>query len=265
MFIDTHAHIYLPQFEKDQSQMIARAVDVGVHKILMPNIDLDSVELMHQTEHRYPSICFSMMGLHPCSVGPNFEESLIRLKENLDTRDYIAIGEIGMDLYWDKSHVEEQVAAFKIQVGWAQNKSIPVVIHSRESTLQLIEILEELAISGLTGVFHCFSGTVTEAQRIIDLGLYLGIGGVVTFKNGGLDKVLPNLDLSNIILETDAPYLAPQPYRGKRNESAHLIHIANKVSALYDIPLSEVARITSANAITLFGELNQPIEGKKAS
>ena len=255
MYIDTHAHIYLDQFDDDRAAMIQRARAAGVGKILMPNIDATTIAKMHDTEALYPDLCFAMMGLHPCSVGADFEKVLGEIEQVLRMRDYVAVGEIGLDLYWDKTFVSEQMEAFKVQVGWAHQLGLPIVIHSRQSSSQLLEALEALALPGLTGVFHCFSGTKSEAQRIIDLGFYLGIGGVVTFKNGGLDKILPMVPLDHIILETDSPYLAPHPHRGKRNESAYVVLVAEKLKVIYNTPLEQIEFITTQNAMSLFGSL----------
>ncbi|NND33121.1 MAG: TatD family hydrolase [Saprospiraceae bacterium] len=265
MFIDTHAHIYLPQFDDDRDETLNRARKAGVEKILMPNIDLTSVESLHRVEQRYPAMCHSMMGLHPCSVDKHFAEHLDGILAHLDSRDYIAVGEIGLDLYWDKTYLEEQIEAFKLQTQWAHKRGLPIVIHSRESTKELLQILEGLALPGLRGVFHCFSGNADEGKRIVDLGFFLGIGGVVTFKNGGLDQVLPEISLEHLILETDAPYLAPHPYRGKRNESAYIPLIAEKLSAIYDGSIELIAEQTSKNAQTLFGPLMPPKDTNTAS
>jgi TatD DNase family protein len=258
MYIDTHAHLYLPQFDDDLGATVQRAKELGIGKILMPNVDLETIDDMHRVEQEYPDICHSMMGLHPCSVAADFESTLLKIEKWLNQRDYLAIGEIGIDLYWDKTYFEQQVEVFKIQVGWAYDRKLPVVIHSRESIDEILVILEQLALPGLTGVFHCFTGTLQQAKRIIDLDFQMGIGGVVTFKNGGLDKVLPHIDLKQIILETDAPYLAPNPHRGKRNESSYLAIIAAKVAELYHTTETEIGERTTENALALFGTLNQP-------
>jgi len=251
MFTDTHAHIYLPQFE-DLDEVIMRSLENEVGQILMPNIDLKTIESMHEVEAAYPAICHAMMGLHPCSVDNDFEQILSGIKEQFDHRSYLAVGEIGIDLHWDKSYLEQQIEAFTIQTTWAHQRSLPIVIHSRESTEEILALLEKLALPGLTGVFHCFTGTEVQAERAIALGFVLGIGGVVTFKNGGLDKILPKIPVEKIILETDAPYLAPHPYRGKRNEPSYIPTIAMKISEVYGIPMSEVATETTGTAQELF-------------
>lgn len=258
MFIDTHAHLYLEQFDEDLDEVIARAQQAGIDKILMPNVDLTTLGSMLQVAASYPGTCFPMMGLHPCSVDLNFEKVLLELEPQLNQDRYIAIGEIGIDLYWDKTFLPQQIEAFKIQVQWASQRKLPVVIHSRESIEEILDILENLALPGLTGVFHCFTGNEEQASRIEELGFYLGIGGVVTFKNGGLDKIMPHLDIDRIILETDAPYLAPHPYRGKRNESAYIQIIAEKVAQLLECSEEELGERTTTNAMNLFARLNQP-------
>jgi len=252
MFIDTHAHIYLPEFN-DIDDIVKRSLDLGVEKVLMPNIDLKTIDAMHKVEAAYPNMCHAMMGLHPCSVDLDFEDTLSHIKKELDQRLYLAIGEIGIDLYWDKSLLAQQADAFTIQTTWAHERTLPIVIHSRESTEEILAILEKLALPGLKGVFHCFTGTPKQAERVIALGFVLGIGGVVTFKNGGIDKILADIPMDKIILETDAPYLAPHPYRGKRNEPSYIPIIGLKVSELYNVPISQVAQVTTQTAQQLFG------------
>ena len=258
MYIDTHAHLYLSQFDEDIDQVIQNALAQKVNKVFMPNVDLDTVNAMHRLAEIYPDICFPMMGLHPCSVGEAFESDLAQMEDLFSQRSYIAVGEIGIDLYWDKTFFKQQVEAFKIQVEWAHKWSLPIVIHSRESIDEILAILEEMNLPGLRGVFHCFTGNLEQSQRIIDLGFLMGIGGVVTFKNGGLDKVLPQIGLEWIILETDAPYLAPHPYRGKRNESAYIPIIADKLAILYQVGSMDIAKKTTENALRLFAGVNQP-------
>ena len=250
--IDTHAHIYLKDFADDREDMLARAADVGLHKIYMPNIDHTSIDDMLNLEAKHPQACIAMMGLHPCSVNKNFEKELYEVESWLARRKFAAGGEIGTDLYWDKTFWEQQQEAFKIQVTWAIQHKLPIVIHCRESLNETIDMVEHLKDENLKGVFHCFSGTPEQAKRIIDLGFYLGIGGVATFKNGGLDKVLPDVDLAHIVLETDSPYLAPVPHRGKRNEPAYLQLIAQRVADLMQISIEEVAAETSGNSKLLF-------------
>lgn len=260
MYIDTHAHLYLPQFEEDLPDVIERARSSGITRILMPNVDLTTAGAIHQVEKDYPDVCEAMMGLHPCSVDSDFEVVLTKTESMIGQRDYVAIGEIGIDLYWDKTFFQEQIEAFRIQVQWAHEKKWPIVIHSRESIDEILEILEGLSLPGLKGVFHCFTGSIKQAERILDLGFLMGIGGVVTFKNGGLDQVLPKIDLESLVLETDAPYLAPHPYRGKRNESSYIPIVADKIAFLYKTTVKEIARITTRQANDLFVPI-QPNQG----
>ncbi|MDX5345690.1 MAG: TatD family hydrolase [Hymenobacteraceae bacterium] len=251
-FIDTHSHIFAEQFKEDRDEALQRAFAAGVSKILMPNIDHASIDAMMQTEADYPQQCFAMMGLHPCSVTKSFAKELYLVEDWLSKRSFAAIGETGIDLYWDKTHLEQQKEALRIQVGWAKHYKLPIVLHTRDSFSETYDLLKPEQDGSLTGVFHCFSGTIEEAQQAIELGFYLGIGGVATFKNGGLDKVLPHIDLKHLVLETDSPYLAPVPHRGKRNESAYLPLIAQKVAELKEVDIAEVAAVTTQNAQNLF-------------
>ena len=251
--IDSHAHIYLNQFEEDRQEVIERAATQGVSKILMPNIDHTSVESMLETEENNPEICYSMMGLHPCSVDKNFEKELYQVEDWLGKHPFVAVGEIGTDLYWDKTFFTQQKEAFNIQCEWALKHNLPVVIHCRESINENITLVEPFAKRGLSGVFHCFTGDKEQGKKILDMGFYLGIGGVVTFKNGGLDKVLPHLGRERLLLETDSPYLAPAPNRGKRNEPSYLSLIMTKIAEVFDVDKEEVERKTSANTRSLFG------------
>ncbi len=251
--IDTHSHIYLPEFEPELAEMLKRAEKEGVGKILMPAIDSSTHQQMLDLEQSRPDQCLSMMGLHPCYVKENFKEELAIARAYLEKQHFKAVGEIGLDFYWDKTFTEQQYAAFKEQIGWALEYTIPIVIHSRESTDECIEVVTAHQKGQLTGVFHCFSGDAVQAQKIIDLGFYLGIGGVVTFKNSGLDKVMESVGLENVVLETDAPYLAPVPFRGKRNEPSYLKYVVEKLSTLKNISTEEVAKITTVNAEKLFG------------
>lgn len=252
MLIDTHAHLYAKEFDDDRDSVIERAGSTGIKKILLPNIDSSSIEGMLQMEKDFPGICFPMMGLHPCSVGENYEQELSIVRQWIEKRDFIAIGEIGIDLYWDKTYVKEQQDAFIRQTQWAKEKGWPIVIHSRDSIDMILDLLEPLRDDRLRGVFHCFTGDLTQAERIMDLGFYMGLGGVLTFKNSGLDKVVKDLPLSSLILETDAPYLSPTPYRGKRNESAYVGLVAEKLAAVKEVTLEDVERATSENAEKLF-------------
>lgn len=232
--------------------MLARAAAAGVERFLLPNIDKDSISAMLELEAAHPGRCHAMMGLHPCSVGDNYEEELSVVRDYLDRRDFIAIGEIGIDLYWDKTNLDRQREAFLRQVHWALELDRPIVIHSRESTDVLIELLQDVNNPALKGVFHCFTGDRRQAEVIIDMGFYLGIGGVLTFKNGGLGPVVADLPLGALVLETDAPYLAPAPHRGKRNESAYVRLVADKLAEIKGVSLEEIAESTTANARRLF-------------
>ncbi|MFK7931960.1 MAG: TatD family hydrolase [Saprospiraceae bacterium] len=252
MLIDTHTHLYVPQFDDDRTEVMERAIAAGIEQFFLPNIDSDSITAMLELEKQYPQRCFAMMGLHPCSVKENYEAELAIVKEWLDRRAFVAVGEIGLDLYWDKTFFEQQKAAFKIQLNWAKELDIPIVIHSRESTQEVLEILRAEQDERLRGIFHCFGGSVAEANAITELGFYLGIGGVATFKKSGLDKTLEQVDLQHIVLETDSPYLAPTPYRGKRNESSYVRLVAEKVAAIKQVPFTEVAKKTSENAQSIF-------------
>jgi TatD DNase family protein len=253
IFIDTHAHSYSQQFDADRDEMVQRALAAGVQKIYMPNVDSKSIESMLALETAYPDNCFAMMGLHPCSVQQNYLEELKIVEEWLARRDFCAIGEIGIDLYWDKTFFDEQKKAFLQQVAWARTLDIPFVIHTRESTDIVIDLLQKEPKGNMRGIFHCFGGTVEQAKAMMDLGFLLGIGGVATFKKSGLDAVLPHIPLTSLVLETDAPYLAPVPYRGKRNESAYLPLIAEKIAQFKHISVEEVAAVTFQNAERLFG------------
>ncbi|WP_282783585.1 TatD family hydrolase [Phaeodactylibacter xiamenensis] len=250
--IDTHAHLYSRKFDADRAEMVERAMESGVDRFFLPNIDHASIEGMLKMEEDYPGQCFAMMGIHPCSIKENYKEELAVVEKWLGERPFCAIGEIGIDLYWDKTHFRQQQDAFRQQIQWAKALDIPIVIHSRDATAEVLEILDEQKDERLRGIFHCFTGTLEEARRIIDLDFYLGIGGVVTFKNGGLDKVVQEISLEHLVLETDAPYLAPVPKRGKRNESAYVRLVAEKIAAVQQVPFSEVARQTTANAEALF-------------
>ena len=251
-FIDTHSHIYADDFENDIEQIISNCRDVNIEKILLPNIDSESIPKMNQLVKQFPDMCIPMMGLHPTSVKENYLDELQVCKEWLDKEVFCAVGEIGIDLYWDKTFVKEQQIAFDKQINWSLEKNLPIVIHARDSFDEIFEILEGYRNSKLNGVFHSFTGNVEQAQKAIDFGFLLGINGIVTFKNAGLDKTLASFSLDKLILETDAPYLAPVPKRGKRNESSYLIHVANKLAEIYQVSLDEVANATSENAEGLF-------------
>ncbi len=251
-FIDTHSHLYLEEFKNDRAEVISRALGAGVSKILLPNIDSNSVPGMLEMTYDYPGICYPMIGIHPTSVKADYLGQLNSVKEWLKKEKFIAIGEIGIDLYWDKTFLSQQEYIFKAQVELALSKDLPLVIHSRESFPQIFKLLEEYRGRGLKGVFHAFTGDTGKAEFISDFGFKIGIGGIVTFKNSGLDKVVADIGLENIILETDAPYLAPTPYRGKRNESSYIPLIAEKIAEITNSSVSQVSEITSANALRLF-------------
>ncbi|GAA4448940.1 TatD family hydrolase [Rurimicrobium arvi] len=253
MFIDTHTHLYDEETIEAQDAHIRRALAAGVNKMYMPNCDSGTVEGMLDIAARFPGNCFPMAGLHPCYVKENFREELARVKQELETRPYVAVGEVGLDFYWDRTHAQEQKVTFEQQIDWAMELGLPVIIHSRSSTKECSDIVARKQNGSLVTVFHCYSGTVEEALRICDMGGYLGIGGVVTFKKSILPDVLRAVPISSIVLETDAPYLAPVPYRGKRNESTYIPLIAEKVAELYEMSLADVARITSENAEKIFG------------
>lgn len=250
--IDTHAHIYSEEFDADRTDVLARAREAGVMELYMPNVDHTSIDRMLELEAKYPAIARPMMGLHPCYVKKGFEKELYLVESWLAKRHFIAIGEIGTDLYWDKTTWPYQQEAFLQQIRWAKQYRLPVAIHCRESMAETLRLLEPLVGDDLTGVFHCFTGTLEQAQQCLAIGFRLGIGGVSTFKNGGLDKVLPEVGIEHLVLETDCPYLAPAPHRGKRNEPAFLAVIAQRVADLKHMTLAELTAKTSANARALF-------------
>jgi TatD DNase family protein len=249
---DTHAHIYSEEFDADLQDMLARSAEANVGAIYMPNVDHMSIDRMLELESRNPS-CFAMMGLHPCSVKKDFEKELYIVEQWLAKRKFSAVGEMGTDLHWDKTFWEQQQEAFIIQVSWAKKYKLPLVIHCRESVDETIALLQPHAERSLKGIFHCFGGTAEQATKVIEMGFYFGIGGVATFKNGGLDKVLPDLPLDRIVLETDSPYLAPTPHRGKRNEPSYIPLIAAKVAALMKVSAEELQTATSQNVKKIFG------------
>ena len=253
--IDTHAHIYSTKFDSDRDQVIEEIRLAGITRIYMPNVDVETIDRMLSCESRYGNLCIPMMGLHPCDVKGDFEQQLEVMEGWLRRRQFAAIGEIGTDLYWDKTSFDIQKVALEIQVGWAKEYGLPIVLHCRESIDPTIELIEKAHDGNLRGIFHCFTGTLDQAQRIIEMGFLLGIGGVVTYKNGGLDQVIPNLGLEHLVLETDSPYLAPVPYRGKRNSPAYLSEIARRVGDLLGVSMEKVADETSANALGLFKEV----------
>ncbi|MES2588152.1 MAG: TatD family hydrolase [Bacteroidota bacterium] len=253
MYVDSHTHLYSSQFDEDRTEMIHRAINSGVDRFLLPNIDLESIEGMYALEKEFPNNCFPMMGLHPCSVTENFEKVLEKIKKELFSRKFIAVGEIGIDLYWDKTLLNQQKEAFAIQIEWAKELKIPIVIHARDSFEEIFEVLDKHNDENLSGVFHCFTGTEKEIEKIRSYKNFLfGIGGVLTFKKSGLDEVIKHLSLNEIILETDSPYLAPSPHRGKRNESSYIPIIAEKLSDIFELKSKAIAENTTENAINLF-------------
>ena len=254
--IDTHTHLYSEEFDEDRKEAIQRALDKGITEFYLPAIDSESHEKMLLLESEYPNQIFSMMGLHPCYVKPeSWENELEIVKKYLDERHFPAIGEIGIDLYWDKTTLDIQVKAFEQQIDWAIEKDLPIVIHTRESFDETFEVLERKKHPKLRGVFHCFSGNLEQAKQALDLNFILGIGGVVTFKNGKIDQFLNEIPLDKIVLETDSPYLAPVPFRGKRNESSYLDLVAGKLVDIYNKDFAEIDRVTSENAKRMFKKI----------
>ena len=253
-FIDTHTHLFASEFDNDIDIVIKNALDNGISKMLLPNIDSTTTTKMLQLCDKYPNNCYPMVGLHPCSIKKdNLEKEISHVEQMLSQNKFIAVGEIGLDLYWDKSTLDLQKIAFESQIELAKKYKLPIAIHVRDSFDEAIEIVERLNDYNLSGVFHCFTGNLEEAQRIINLNnFYLGIGGVVTFKNGGINKIINQVSLDRIILETDSPYLSPTPFRGTRNESRYLLNIAHKMAELYNIDIEDIAKKTTKNAIDLF-------------
>jgi TatD DNase family protein len=251
-FIDTHTHLYLPEFNDDRDEAVDRAVSSGVSKMLMPNIDIHSVGKMLETENRYISSCYSMIGLHPTSVKEDYLSQLEELEKIYTRHKFVAIGEIGIDLYWDKTFIKEQIIAFRRQIAFAIECDLPVVIHSRDAFPEVFSVLDEFAGKQLKGVLHAFTGSADDAKKGIELDLKLGIGGVVTFKNSGLDKVLETVSPESILLETDSPYLAPVPHRGKRNESSYICIINKKIADIYGMREEDLENITYTNSVSLF-------------
>ncbi|MDP3915300.1 MAG: TatD family hydrolase [Bacteroidota bacterium] len=253
MLIDTHSHIYSTDFIHDRDEIIQRAYSNDVRKIILPNIDSSSVKNLLDMVDNYPHICIPLMGLHPTSVNHDYQEELQVVEYWLKKRKFYGIGEIGIDLYWETSFLEEQTHAFRFQLNLAREYQLPVVIHVRDSFEQVYNVLLEEKDKNLTGVFHSFSGTIEQAQLVIDLGFKIGVNGIITFKKSGLDEIISKIDPSNLLLETDSPYLTPVPFRGKRNESSYLVHIAQKIADLHQLTVGEIAKITTENARKLFG------------
>lgn len=253
MITDTHTHIYSSQFDEDRTEMMQRAFDVGISRFFIPAIDSAYTESMFQLEKEYPNHVYLMMGLHPTSVKENYLEELAHVRAQIDTRDFYAIGEIGIDLYWDKSFLKQQQEAFKTQIQWAKEKGWPIIIHCRDAFDEIFEVLETEKDDKLFGIFHCFTGTKEQAERAISFNMKLGIGGVVTFKNGKIDQFLNEIPLEHIVLETDSPYLSPTPYRGKRNESSYITNVIDKLVDIYGLSYDEISKITTENSKTIFG------------
>lgn len=253
MLTDTHTHLYSDAFIEDKGEMMQRAFDAGVQRLFIPAIDSETTEAMYELEKEYPNNIFLMMGLHPTSVKENYKKELLHIKEQFDKRSFFAVGEIGIDLYWDKSTLKIQEEAFKTQIQLAKKYQLPIVIHCRDAFDAVFEVLESEKGKDLFGIFHCFTGTEAQAKQAISYNMKLGIGGVVTFKNGKIDTFLNKFDLKHIVLETDSPYLSPTPYRGKRNESSYLQLICKKVAEIYGISEEEVARVTTENSKEIFG------------
>lgn len=250
---DTHTHLYSEEFSQDRAQVIQRAIDAGVSRFFIPAIDSNYTQKMYDLEQLFPDNIFLMMGLHPTYVKENYLEELAKVEAEFDRRNFYAVGEIGIDLYWDKTFLKEQQYAFQHQIQLAKKKKLGINIHCRDAFDETFEVLESEKATDLFGIFHCFSGDLQQAKRAISLGMKLGIGGVVTFKNGKIDQFLNEIDIKDIVLETDSPYLAPAPHRGKRNESSYVTLVAQKLSEIYNLPIEEIARITTENSKAVFG------------
>ena len=253
ILIDTHCHLYLDEFKNDIGEVMERAIQAGVEQFYLPGIDSTVIPDMLLMEEKYPGRCFAMMGLHPCSVKENYKEELTIVETWLNQRSFAAVGEIGLDFYWDKTFADQQYEAFDQQMQWALDRKMPIVIHTRNAMQETINRVKPFAAKGLTGIFHCFSGSYESAVQVTDMGFLLGIGGVLTYKNAGLPAVLEKIGIEHLVLETDAPYLTPVPYRGKRNESSYLTYIISLLAATKNLSVEEAAAITSANAKKIFG------------
>ena len=253
MITDTHTHLYSDQFDTDRTAMMQRAKDAGISRFFIPAIDSSYTEAMFDLEKNYPTDVFLMMGLHPTSVKENYKEELQHVQDWIEKRNFIAIGEIGIDLYWDKTLLAQQQEAFRTQIRWAKEKKLPIVIHCRDAFDEVFAVLEEEKGDDLFGIFHCFTGNLEQAKLAIQYNMKLGIGGVVTFKNGKIDQFLAEIDIKHIVLETDSPYLAPTPYRGKRNESSYITQVVEKLAAIYNLSFQEIADMTTQNSKDVFG------------
>lgn len=250
---DTHTHLYSEAFDVDRKEVIQKAIDSGVKRFFIPAIDSETTQAMYDLEKQFPENVFLMMGLHPTHVQENFEEELTHIQQQFEKRDFYAVGEIGIDLYWDKSTLEIQQEAFRRQIQLAKSKKLPIVIHCRDAFEEVFEVLESEKGDELFGIFHCFSGNREQAEKALSYNMKLGIGGIVTFKNGGLDQFISEFPIEEIVLETDAPYLAPTPFRGKRNDPVYILKVAEKLSELYNLPIEKIAEITTANSKEVFG------------
>jgi TatD DNase family protein len=250
---DTHTHQYYETDPVKRQELMQRCLDNGIRRLFLPNVDSASIDLVMSQVETFPENCFAMLGLHPCDVKENWQHELDTIYKAISQHKIYAIGEIGIDLYWDKSTLTNQIEAFKIQINWAKELKLPIVIHCRDSFDEVLAVLEEEKDDNLRGILHCFTGNLGQAQKLTDLGFYLGIGGVLTYKNSGLDKVVQQIDLKHIVLETDSPYLTPVPYRGKRNESSYLIYVAERVADLHQMSVEEVAAVTTENSKIVFG------------
>lgn len=250
---DTHTHLYYETDPEKLSDLMQRSLDNKVCRLFLPNVDSESIPLVFGLSELYPEHCFPMLGLHPCDVKANYKDELDCISKEIAQLKVYAIGEIGIDLHWDKSTLSIQQEAFRIQIDWAKNLGLPIVIHCREAFDEIFEILNELKDNKLRGIFHCFSGTLEQAHQVIGLGFYLGIGGVLTYKNSGLDKVIQDVSLEHLVLETDSPYLTPVPFRGKPNESSYLVYIAQKLADIKQVSLEQIAEVTTRNSRMVFG------------
>lgn len=250
---DTHTHLYYETDEAKRAELIQRCADNDINRLFLPNVDASSLSLVFSLVKSYPDKCYPMLGLHPCSVKEDWKNELTKIQAPVNDHKIFAIGEIGIDLYWDKTLLKEQIAAFRAQIAWAKQLRLPIVIHCRDAFDEVFEVLEQEHDEYLRGIFHCFTGTLAQAEKVIALGFYLGIGGVVTYKNAGLDKTVQQINLKHIVLETDSPYLTPVPHRGKPNESSYLVYVAQKVAELHQTDIETVARITTENSRMIFG------------
>ena len=259
MFIDTHTHLYLKQFNEDRDEIIQKALNKNVKKLFLPNVDIETIKPMISLSEKYPNNCFPLIGLHPSSVNGNYEKDLQVIEDTLNKNKFYGIGEIGIDLYWEKKYKNLQEKAFIKQIELAKKHNLPIIIHSRKSFNEIFNILDELNDKNLTGIFHCFSGSWQIAEKILDYGGFmLGIGGVVTYKNSNLPEAIKNIDMKHIVLETDSPFLPPVPKRGKRNDSSYIIYIAEKIAEIKNISIDEVAEITTTNAMKIFKQKSEP-------